>query len=92
MSAERPAPTVLVEAGGEPWSRVEPLLDRRTEEIDGPVVIEVVTADPGVRAALRAWCHRRRAVMEVTATHRGATAFRIRVGAPGTRAVAEEDW
>lgn len=79
MSAQRPAPTILVEAGGEPWSRVEPLLDRRTEEIAGPAVIEVVTADPGVRTALRGWCRRRGAVLEATASGRGYTAFRIRV-------------
>ncbi|WP_392667593.1 sulfurtransferase TusA family protein [Streptomyces sp. LN785] len=82
MSARHPAAAVVVEAGGEPWFRVEPLLDRRTREMADHGVLEVVTANPGVRSAVPAWCTRRGVVLEATADRNGSTSFRIRIGSP----------
>ncbi|MEV6105829.1 hypothetical protein AB0M28_14085 [Streptomyces sp. NPDC051940] len=82
MSAQLPAAAVVVEAGGEPWSRVEPLLDRRTAEVAAGGVIEVVTSDPGVRTAVVRWCAGRGAALEDTAHRDASTCFRIRVGQP----------
>ncbi|MEV0097287.1 hypothetical protein [Streptomyces sp. NPDC050738] len=82
MPAQHPAAAVVVEAGGEPWSRVEPLLDRRAREMAGHDVLEVVTANPGVRTAVPGWCRRQGVVLEATADRNGSTSFRIRVGSP----------
>ncbi|MFD3475802.1 sulfurtransferase TusA family protein [Streptomyces sp. NPDC058695] len=82
MSAQHPAAAVVVEAGGEPWSRVEPLLDRRSQEMADHGVLEVVTANPGVRTAISGWCTRKGRVVEATADRNGSTSFRIRIGSP----------
>ncbi|MEV5009972.1 hypothetical protein AB0K74_10445 [Streptomyces sp. NPDC056159] len=68
MSATPPQPAVVVEAGGEPWTRVGPLLDRRTAEITAAAVIEILTTDPSVRAALPAWCAHRDATLHPIGT------------------------
>lgn len=82
MSAQHPAAAVVVEAGGEPWFRVEPLLDRRTQEMADHGVLEVVTANPGVRTAVPGWCRRKGVALEATADRNGSTSFRIRIGSP----------
>ncbi|MGW0994231.1 sulfurtransferase TusA family protein [Streptomyces sp. NPDC002520] len=85
MSDIRPGPAVVVEAGGEPWSRVGPLLDRRTSEIAAGGAIEILTADPGVRAALPGWCARRGATLETTSQRDGTVGYLVRLvgGRPG---------
>ncbi|WP_411077616.1 sulfurtransferase TusA family protein [Streptomyces sp. cmx-10-25] len=85
MSTRGRLTTVLVDAGGEPWSRVGALLDRRVEEIGDGGVIEVVTADAGVRTALAGWCRARGARLETVSVSGGSSTFRIRpqVSGPG---------
>ncbi|MFF2329212.1 MULTISPECIES: hypothetical protein [unclassified Streptomyces] len=51
-----PHPDVMVDAGGEPWARVEPLLTRRCRGLPGDAVVELVTVDTEVAAAVVAWC------------------------------------
>ncbi|WP_109509136.1 sulfurtransferase TusA family protein [Nocardioides speluncae] len=68
---------VVIDAGEEPWSRVEPLLARRVAEVNGDGVIEVLTADEGVRAALPRWCARLGISVEHSGEPGGVTRFRL---------------
>ncbi|WP_157630739.1 hypothetical protein [Kribbella catacumbae] len=79
-------PMVMVEAGAEPWSRVEPLLDRRVNEIAGSGEIEIISADPDVLRALPDWCASRQIRIESMPEQNGARGFRLHC----TRTSSEE--
>lgn len=70
---------VVVDAGTEPWRRVEPLLTRYLGELPAGGAVELLSSDAGVAAALPDWCLRRGSVAwEPLAT---GTGFLIRIRA-----------
>ncbi|MFG1834523.1 sulfurtransferase TusA family protein [Micromonospora chersina] len=88
MPAEDRPATVVVDAGGEPWSRVAAVLTERARQLPAGGLIDLVTDDPGVRAAVTDWCARRGyPVWEVT-TLDGGPGFRIDTG--GARTYPEQ--
>lgn len=46
----------VVDAGGEPWSRVRAVLERRRRQLPPGCRLELLTEDPGVRRSVREWC------------------------------------
>jgi hypothetical protein len=53
---------VVVDAGTEPWRRVEPLLARYLDELPAGGAVELLSSEEGVAAALPDWCRRRGSV------------------------------
>jgi len=49
-------PQTLVDAGGESWARLGGIVARRITELAPGDILEIATAEPGVRVALRTWC------------------------------------
>ncbi|MEV1178746.1 hypothetical protein [Nonomuraea sp. NPDC049784] len=78
MPADVPPATVVIDAGGEPWSRVAPVLSDRAADLPRGGLIDLVTDDAEVRAAAHAWCERHGYRVEET----GARGLRIRTGSP----------
>jgi hypothetical protein len=87
MARRQPPALVRVEAGAEPWSRIEPLLDRRLVELAGHGEIELLSAEPQVLPALVAWCAQRGLVIEPLPEDHGVHGFRLH----RTRTSPEED-
>jgi len=50
---------VVVDAGTEPWQRVEPLLARFLSEVPADGVVDLLTGNADVAAVLPAWCSAR---------------------------------
>jgi hypothetical protein len=67
---------MVVDAGGEPWERVEPLVARRIDELPGAAVLELLSTRPGVRASLVSWCTARGHAVDQVRTD--ASVVRIR--------------
>ncbi|TMR21721.1 hypothetical protein ETD86_14350 [Nonomuraea turkmeniaca] len=82
MPADVPPAAVVIDAGGEPWSRVVPVLSDRVAHLPGGGLIDLVTDDAEVRAAATAWCGRRGYEVEEAAMTSGARGLRIRTGDP----------
>ncbi|MEV6162883.1 hypothetical protein AB0L71_13320 [Streptomyces sp. NPDC052052] len=77
LPAEGPSPAVVVDAGGEPWDRVAPLLARRLEELPATAVLALLVTDPGVRQALPQWCVERGHALDHGVRDGAASEFRI---------------
>ncbi|WP_405539612.1 hypothetical protein OG787_46695 [Streptomyces sp. NBC_00075] len=77
-------PQAVVDAGGEGWPRVEPLLERYARELSGGV-LEIHTAHPEVPAAMGEWCATRGHTVLATQTLEGVTGLRIRLSHPWRR-------
>jgi TusA-related sulfurtransferase len=71
---------MVVDAGGEPWEQVEPLLARRVGELPPAAVLELFATEPGVCAALPHWCAERGHALERGEPDGDASVFRIRRG------------
>ncbi|MBO0511702.1 sulfurtransferase TusA family protein [Streptomyces beijiangensis] len=81
MSAEPHADRAvhaLIDAGGEPWSRVRPLLERRCQELPAASLIELHSSDPQVCEAVPGWCAGRGGVVTAHEERDGAALFWIR--------------
>ncbi|MFB6777046.1 sulfurtransferase TusA family protein [Streptomyces sp. NPDC056352] len=83
LDPARPIPgrsvtTVIVDAGGEPWERVEPLLARRMDELTPGAALELLSTEPRVCDPLSQWCAMRGHALTRGATNDEASRFRIR--------------
>lgn len=74
---DTPPPAVVVDAGGEPWERVEPLLTRRVEALPRASVLELLATGPGVHSALPGWCAARGHALSAGPRNGAASVFRI---------------
>lgn len=72
-----PAALTVVDAGGEPWERVEPLLERRMQELPPDAVLELLSTDPGVCRMLPRWCAQRVHALRPGASAGDASVFHI---------------
>lgn len=83
-----PRPSMVVDAGAEPWERIEPLLVRRFDELPPSAALDLLSTEPAVRDALIAWCRRHGyqvvspAEEPVPSTATGAPVIRIRKNPP----------
>ncbi|MFF5931727.1 sulfurtransferase TusA family protein [Streptomyces hydrogenans] len=73
--------TAVVDAGGEPWHRVQALLERRLDDLPPGTLLEVVTADRQVNAALPGWCAASGGTLLATEKTADTTSFLLRVPA-----------
>ncbi|MER6103789.1 hypothetical protein ABT115_16040 [Streptomyces sp. NPDC001832] len=80
-----PHPVTVVDAGGEPWERVESLLARRIEELPTGAVLELLSTESAVHAAVRLWCAERGHALDAVASDAVASVFCIRKGHLSTR-------
>ncbi|MFI1976881.1 sulfurtransferase TusA family protein [Streptomyces wedmorensis] len=72
-----PAAMTVVDAGGEPWERVEPLLARRMEELPPGTVLELLSTEPQVCEVLPGWCAERVHAVYLGVPVGDASVFRI---------------
>ncbi|NED83003.1 hypothetical protein G3I76_23255 [Streptomyces sp. SID11233] len=75
------AVTAVVDAGGEPWERVQALLERRLYDLPPEGLLEVVTVDRHVSAVLPDWCSAAGGTLLATTETADATSFLLRVPA-----------
>ncbi|MCW3817753.1 AAA family ATPase [Micromonospora sp. DR5-3] len=75
--ADHPPPVMVVDAGSEPWERVEPLLARRVEELPTGAVLELLSTEPAVRAAVHLWCAERGHALGAVVSDAAASVFCI---------------
>lgn len=73
--------TAVVDAGGEPWERVQALLERRLYDLPPASLLEVITADQHVSTALPGWCSTAGGTLLATEETADATSFLVRVPA-----------
>ncbi|WP_329625286.1 hypothetical protein OG357_37105 [Streptomyces sp. NBC_01255] len=77
----------VVDAGGEPWARILGLLERHRYELPESSVLELHSANPQVRPALREWCRLTGTMLLTEEETDDRSAYRIKLpppSAPGT--------
>lgn len=72
----------VVDAGGEPWSRVRTVLERRCGQLPSGCGLELLTEDLGVRHAVRVWCASGGGELLYADETVVPAVFRIRIAAP----------
>ncbi|MCP2322182.1 hypothetical protein HDA40_000689 [Hamadaea flava] len=87
MPANPPPATVVIDAGGEPWSRIIPLLDGWVDRLPDGGLIELVGEDPHLPDALAGWCAEHGFPMHRLAARAG---HRIELPPAGTTATAAD--
>jgi TusA-related sulfurtransferase len=50
------APRVVLDAGGETWTTLGAVIQRRVEEVNAGQIIEIISREPCLRTDLVAWC------------------------------------
>jgi hypothetical protein len=59
MTSHPPHPAVLVDAGDQPWTRIQPVLEQRYAELPPGSELGVVVRDVDAAAELARWCSER---------------------------------
>lgn len=72
----------VVDAGGEPWSRILGLLERRRCELPLGSVLELHSANPQVRSSVRGWCRLTGSTLLAEEETGDVSAYRIKLPAP----------
>ncbi|MEU9094829.1 hypothetical protein [Streptomyces sp. NPDC048428] len=83
--------TAVVDAGGEPWERVQALLEGRLYDLPPEGLLEVVTVDRHVSAVLPDWCSAAGVTVLATEETADATSFLLRVPAHAEPSFASTD-
>lgn len=78
-------PRAVLDAGGEVWATLSAAVGRLIDEIASGAVLEIISLEPGTRAAIEGWCGASGHTLLPTDADDAATRFWIRKGGGVTR-------